>query len=589
MRLNTMLLMGISIASVSSGATLASAPVPADPRELATGIGKAVAKPADRTRTLELLNRAKRPMRFHAPITPAHLIVSSFTAIGDPSNTGTGELNELWVAPQSWRWTAKLGDFSVTRVSGRGETFEEKHVPVVPMRIHMLRNTIFWAGQALSAGAQFRIAAAEWNGRPTTCVLAADRPGDSETLSRRWDEQEWCIDDATGLLQILSFAPGNYTVYSYGKGQSFHDQPLPDRITTYVAGSIVLDASLRLDDSGTVDQSILTPIPSMLANGSAVSLDMPIRSTFDFPTELASSVGLPVMVNAQIGTDGSVIMKEICATVDPSLNAGALDFVKNMHFGSSDSQRQAYVQIRFVPANSKAAVTSSTQSSAARVPIEPYYLERAVSDPVHETETKEFLARRSDGAIMDMRAPLRIAPQAYVRELHFPDGRRVTIYDSIRTKTTWPRGVETHPVAANATDGPSDCAASSNGNLLRHEQMQGVDVDVVQQFAGSYRLTLSAAPRLGCQALAASSEAVQPDGSFRPSMDTKTIKLVVGEPEARFFEIGPDLVEMKPSEAQRRFYDSLELPWTAEEKAAFLRQALRESAEADRRYEGKSQ
>jgi hypothetical protein len=525
-------------------------------------------------------------MRLHAPVTPPHLVTATFTATGDPSNSGAGELTELWVKGQNWRWTAKLGSFSVTQLGIQGGTLEDKRTALVPVRIHMLRNVIFWAGQTLNAGAQFRSAAAQWNGRPVTCLLVSDRPSTVETPSRRWDETEYCIDDQSSLLQILSFAPGNYTVYSYAKGQSFHDQPLPDRLTTYNAGTVVLDASLRLEDSGSVDQALLKPTPEMIANGPAVELQMPTHMGFDIPADSITGVAVPVIVSAQVGPEGNATMQELCSSTDPSFNSRALDWVKGMNFGRSDSQRQAYVQVRFVPAGAKPAVAPSAASSAARVPIESYYLERAVSDPSHNVH-EEILARRADGATMTRRSPIRIKPDAYVRDLQFPDGRTVTIYDGINAKVTWPvlsgHGIV---IRRDQVDGPSECPVSSNGSRLRRDSIEGQDVDVIQENAGAYRLTMSSAPRLGCQALYVNSEAIQPNGSFRQSMETKATKLVMGEPDARLFEIGADLVEMKPSEAQRRFWESLDLPMTADEKAIMLQELQRQGADADRRYQG---
>ena len=49
---------------------------------------------------------------------------------------------------------------------------------------------------------------------------------------------------------------------------------------------------------------------------------------------------------------------------------------------------------------------------------------------------------------------------------------------------------------------------------------------------------------------------------------------------------GADMVEMKPSEAQRRFWETLDLPLSADEKAMMLLELQREGAQADRRYEG---
>jgi hypothetical protein len=144
--------------------------------------------------------------------------------------------------------------------------------------------------------------------------------------------------------------------------------------------------------------------------------------------------------------------------------------------------------------------------------------------------------------------------------------------------------VETNMLRSKAVAGTSDC--SGGRTLLRHDQMEGQEVDVLRTTAGPYRVTFWAAPRLGCENLYVNSEAVQQDGSFRPSAETKTTRLAVGEPPAYLFEIAPDLVEMKPSEAMRRLWEPLDLGLDAEHKTAMLRDLERESADADRRYQG---
>jgi hypothetical protein len=82
------------------------------------------------------------------------------------------------------------------------------------------------------------------------------------------------------------------------------------------------------------------------------------------------------------------------------------------------------------------------------------------------------------------------------------------------------------------------------------------------------------------------------DGAVAVSAQTKTTRLLIGEPDPRLFEVGPDLVEMKPSEAEQRWWDSLKVDFdalglNAQEKAVMQRELQREGAEADKRYQGK--
>ncbi len=76
------------------------------------------------------------------------------------------------------------------------------------------------------------------------------------------------------------------------------------------------------------------------------------------------------------------------------------------------------------------------------------------------------------------------------------------------------------------------------------------------------------------------------------SAETKTTRLLIGEPDPRLFEVGPDLIEMKPSEVEQRWWDLLQvnldaLGLDAQEKAVIQRELQHDAAEADKRYQSK--
>ncbi len=588
MRLSAVLLV-IGLASICKGQPSALPPVPDDAHELVTGRGRSLAHDAARSDALTLLNRAKSFLRLHAPNTPPHLLTVEFT-----TDSGPGELTELWLGQRGQRWTAKFGDYSPVRYLIHGETFDEKHVGLAPMRVHMLRNTIFWAAGTIAADAHFRAAPALWNGKPVTCVLVSDRgasPADA-SAGRQWDESEYCIEDGSGLIQILSFAPGNYSVYSYANGQTYHGMPIPDRIATYNAGKLVIDASLRLDEP---DGSSLpaTPTQEMIANGPVIGLQDPLRRRMDVP-DTRVIADEPVMVNAQIGPTGEVADAEICASSDTSLNSDALAFVKGMHLGRRDFQRQEYIELVYTPrVHSVSGAKTASKPLAPRVPVESFYLERAMAGsngaPFHDAE-KEIIARRFDGSIARLASVGPVANGVFSREIDFIDGRHITVYDSIHAKVTWPvrSDMEMQYQRDHATTGPGECDIGQS-TPLRREQMEGVDVDVIQTGAGANRVTLWSAPRLGCEYLRDKAEAPNRDGSFRVALDVKTTKLVLGEPDPQLFEVGSGLIEMRPSEALRKLWGTLDLPVGEGERAAILREIERQGAELDKRYRPKGQ
>jgi hypothetical protein len=222
----------------------------------------------------------------------------------------------------------------------------------------------------------------------------------------------------------------------------------------------------------------------------------------------------------------------------------------------------------------------------ARETLAPYYLERVDISPRGEMfGLKEIVARRSDGAIVRKGALRPGDITAFGREVTFPDGTRVTVYDSIKAKTTWPPDeAQTGFFRAQLIEGPTECSMGGNAPL-RREQMEGQDVDVVQFSAGARRVTVWQAPKLGCEYLYDKAEDPAREGSFRIDMEVKTTKLVIGEPDAHLFEVAPDLVEMKPSEALRKLWSSVDPPVPAELKAGFLRGEERLGLEQDKRYE----
>ena len=327
-------------------------PIPGDPHELVSGAVQIAASPAERAAALSLLERAVQNNKLHMPGTPPYKFTASFSAGGSSTNTGGGEVTETWLSGQSWRWTANIGNYSVVRIGSRGQTVEEKHVSMIPMPVQMLRNAIFWAAPGRNfSNAQIRTAAVRWNNKPATCVLVSGVVG-AAVQARLWEEEEFCIDNASGILQIHSIAPGTVTVYGYTGDLQFHGRSIPDRITIYVAGIAKVDAQFNITDAGFVDQSLLTPTPEMIANGPVIVSMSPVRFPLDVPLSSSSGAIQSVIIHAEIDGDGNVIEAELSAASNPALAQPALDFVKKERFPAAGlTQRQAYINVRFVPAS----------------------------------------------------------------------------------------------------------------------------------------------------------------------------------------------------------------------------------------------
>jgi len=324
------------------------APLPADVQEPVTGTIEIPATPADRAAALSLLERARQNSDMHIAGTPPFQLDATLLASGNVSYVGSGRISETWISGQRWRWTANLADYSQARI-GRGQGgFDEQPVSAVPMRVHMLRGAIFWP-VTFGPGIRMRTAAAQFNGKALTCLLLGGELG-STIQSRLWEEQEYCIDNGSGLLQLHSPAPGTYIAYGYGRNLQFHGRFVPDHITAYVGGILVLDAQIAIADAGSVNENLLTPAADMIARGLGVSLTTGQKFLINAPGGYANDAIQTVIVHAELGPAGNVLEEEVSASADPRLSQTALDFVGQHAFPPAGTQREVYVNVGFVPA-----------------------------------------------------------------------------------------------------------------------------------------------------------------------------------------------------------------------------------------------
>jgi beta-lactamase regulating signal transducer with metallopeptidase domain len=328
-----------------------SAPVPPDLHELATGAVRPLTSPSDRVAALAMLERAKQTAKLHTAGTPPFRFDVSFVAGGPVQHTGPGQLTEIRTSGQSWRWTANLDGYSVVRVASGGRTMEEEHVSMFPMRVQTLREAILWTLPASPSNAQIRAAAVQWDGRPATCLLISNMTGQATlTQGRLWEEEEYCIDNASGLLQIYSIAPGTYNIYGYSRNLQFHGELFADRITIFTAGVVATDADFTIADITPADEGLLTPTPQMLASGPVITAGLNTRFQIRTTNPLPSKLVQPVIVHAGIGGDGGVLEEEVSAASDPALAQAALDLVKHVNLPYVPlTQRQAYINVRFMP------------------------------------------------------------------------------------------------------------------------------------------------------------------------------------------------------------------------------------------------
>jgi hypothetical protein len=333
------------------------APVPPDPLELVTGPTQIPASPQDRGALVALMLNASEKYSLHARGGPAHILQISFTATASTLfGGGAGQLRETWISGQNWRWDANLGGYSLLRISSNAAIYDQSPNSVIPLRLKMLANAVFAPIGGAPRQETIRSAGVQWKGAQITCILTSAK-GNSQVAAngRQWYETEYCIDPATGLLDIASIAPGIYTVYDYTNALKFQGRVLPGRVSISENGTTVVDAQLTsITDTDATNTSPFTPTAQMISQGPATALGAPSRFALPLPGRAPGGVVQPVIIHAAIDAAGEVRESESLQT--SSVSAAALEFVNQMNFGpmkpasgASPFEREAFINVRFLP------------------------------------------------------------------------------------------------------------------------------------------------------------------------------------------------------------------------------------------------
>jgi|SRR5450631_330019 hypothetical protein len=333
------------------------APLPYDPLELATGPTVVPDTPEKRAAILNLLERARQNSAMHTPGTAPFTIKVSFNSTGgDSHNQGYGELEETWLNGQTWRWSARMGDYSQLRIFYEGAAYDDKPRGHMPLRLQMVRNSVFWPVVGNFAPSLIRMATAKWEGNEVACILISGSVNEATaTPGRRWEENEFCIDPKTGLLRIHSEAPGIYSVYDYNGGIQFHGRIVPRQTTIVEGGTSVLQIHLDDLEEANSDPNQFVPTKKMISHGPGAIMVGPFR----FPESVRTPPGYsgavqPVIVHAILDQKGKVLDAEVVQTSDPALAAAALGVVWHSSYLPAQQkdrrlQREAFINVRFTP------------------------------------------------------------------------------------------------------------------------------------------------------------------------------------------------------------------------------------------------
>ena len=175
-------------------------PPPSDPHELVSHPPRILSKSADRSAAIDLLEHARQDLNIHT--FGAYQLKASFQTNGDTLNEGDGAMEELSNGPD-WRWSAQIQGVNVIRVGGNGHAYGANPNEPVPLRVQQIRAALHWPIMRNPGAAVIRSANTELNGKPVTCLLLSAAVPENPA-PRAWVEGEYCIDPASGLLQMWS-------------------------------------------------------------------------------------------------------------------------------------------------------------------------------------------------------------------------------------------------------------------------------------------------------------------------------------------------------------------------------------------------
>ncbi len=195
-----------------------------------------------------------------------------------------------------------------------------------------------------------RSANAELNGKPVTCLLLSAGVAENPA-PRAWVEEEYCIDSATGLLQMWSAAPGIYAEYDYEGATEFNGHTLPRQISIFEGGAFAVQARVEsFGDPGQIDANAFKPGPEMTDAGESFTLSgsrrFPMRvDPSDGPT---STYFQPVIVHATLDAqEGRVIDAEVLQDSNQDLSRAALELVKSSSFHATGFQQEVFINVQF--------------------------------------------------------------------------------------------------------------------------------------------------------------------------------------------------------------------------------------------------
>jgi hypothetical protein len=324
-------------------------PPPPDAHEMVTRDPRTLTKPSDRSAAIDLLDRARQNYDLRDLSTPYALKVS-FETNGTAQIEGQGTMEELSDGASHWRWMAQLQDSQVIRIGADSRVYGTNPSEPVPLRVQMVRSSLHWPIVHNVGAHVIRAANVQRDGKALSCLLLS-RSLPPNPAPRSWVENEYCVDLATGLLQMWSEAPGIYVVYDYSTAAEFHGHTLARQISIFEDGRLAVRERVEsLEDAPNFDPNLLKPAPEMADAGESFTLASPNR----FPMRVdpsnapTSTFFQPIIVHATLDAqDGTVLDAEPLQTSDRELSRAAMDLVTSTSFEPSGFQQEVFINVQF--------------------------------------------------------------------------------------------------------------------------------------------------------------------------------------------------------------------------------------------------
>jgi hypothetical protein len=326
---------------------------PFDAYEMVTREPRILTKPADRSAAIDLLDRARQNYNLHSnppDVSIPYALKVMFETSGAAQLEGDWTMEELSDGGSHWRWTAQVRDLVAIRIGTDGRVYGTNPPEPIPLRVQMVRSALYWPIVHNVGAHEIRAANVERDGKAISCVLLSHSLPPNPA-PRSWVENEYCVDSATGRLQMWSEAPGIYVVYDYAGATEFHGHTLPRQISIYEDGQLVVQAHVEsLKDAADIDPNLFKPTPDMADAGGSFTLAAPNRLPMRVdPTDGPTSPFFqPVIVHAILDAeDGTVLDAETLQNSDRELSHAALDMVTSTAFEPSGFQQEVFINVQF--------------------------------------------------------------------------------------------------------------------------------------------------------------------------------------------------------------------------------------------------